>query len=90
MRRGAANRRTLAAAVSKRCSTETLTIWRTIPTAVGSYHQPGQRASTCQENPSLRALGAMSQQQKQQQQQPQQQQAVTRSTSIALLLKRCL
>ncbi len=58
---------------SKRCSTETKTIRRTIPTALGSYHQPGQRASACQENPSLRALGAMSQQQHQQQQQQQQQ-----------------
>ncbi len=46
-RRGAANRRTLAAAVSKRCSTETKIIRRTIPTALGSYHQPGQRASAC-------------------------------------------
>ncbi len=43
-RRGAANRRKLAAAVSKRCSTETKTIRRTIPTALRSYHQPGQRA----------------------------------------------
>ncbi len=45
--RGAANRRTLAAALSQRCSTETVTLWRTIPTALGSYRQPGQRASAC-------------------------------------------
>ncbi len=37
----------LAAAMSTRCSTETKTIRRTIPTALGSYHQPGQRASAC-------------------------------------------
>ncbi len=42
---GAANRRTLAVAVSKPCSPEAKTIRRTIPTALGSYHQPGQRAS---------------------------------------------
>ncbi len=62
LRRGAANRRTLAAAVSQSCSIETATLQRTIPTALDSYHQPGLRASACYENPSLRALGAMSQQ----------------------------
>ncbi len=34
-------------AMSKRCSTATTTIWQTIPTALGSYHQPGQRARVC-------------------------------------------
>ncbi len=36
----------------------------TIPTALGSYHQPGQGACACWENPRLgRALGDMSEQQ---------------------------
>ncbi len=64
---------TLTAAVWKRYSTEIATIRRTIPTALGSYHQPGQRASACCENPSLRALGTMFQQQQQHQQQQRQQ-----------------
>ncbi len=44
---GAANRRTYAAALSIRCSTETATLWQTMFTAPGSYHQPEQRASAC-------------------------------------------
>ncbi len=63
LRRGVANRRTLAAAISKRGSTAASTLRRIIPTTLGSYHQPGQRASACWENPSLRTLGAMFQQQ---------------------------
>ncbi len=47
LRRGAANLRTLAATLSERCSTETVTLWRTISTALGSSCQPGQRASAC-------------------------------------------
>ncbi len=39
--------RTLAAAVSQRCSTEKTIILRTIPTALGPHHQPGQCASAC-------------------------------------------
>ncbi len=54
----------LAAAVSKPCSIETATLRPTSPTALGFYRQPGQRASACWENPSLKGLGAISQQQK--------------------------
>ncbi len=38
---------------------------QTIPTALRPHHQPKQRVSACQENPSLSALGAMSLQQQQ-------------------------
>ncbi len=48
---GATNRRTLTAALSKCCSTETATLWQITPTALEFYHQPGQRASafSCKE-----------------------------------------
>ncbi len=52
----------LTAVVSQRCMTDTAIIRQTIQTTVGPHHQPGQRASARFENPSLRALGAMSQQ----------------------------
>ncbi len=43
-------RRTLTDPPPCHCRTKevcTKTIWRTIPAALGSYHQPGQRASAC-------------------------------------------